>query len=79
MIAALITFVLVVMINVFYTYYLSSVQNNKPLLASTWSVAINFAASIAAINYIDNHYNLIPSCLGSFVGTYIGMKIKPSK
>lgn len=77
-----ITFVLVVLLNVFYAFYLKAVQTNKLVVASAWSSAINLSASIAAINYVTDHWIIIPSCIGSFVGTYIGMiissKIKPS-
>ena len=75
MLKGIITFVLVILINIFYTYYLHAVQQNKPLIASTWSTLINLAASIAAINYVENHWVLIPSCAGSFIGTYVGMII----
>jgi uncharacterized membrane protein YfcA len=71
----LITFVLVVLLNVFYAFYLRAVQANRLVLASAWSSAINLSASVAAINYIEDHRILIPSCIGSFVGTYIGMKL----
>lgn len=75
--AWIVTFSLVVLLNVFYAFYLRAVQANKLILASAWSSAINLSASIAAINYIEDHRILIPSCIGSFVGTYIGMKLSP--
>ena len=74
-IKSIITFVLVVSINVFYVYYVNAVRDNKPLIASTWSSLINLASSIAAIIYIQENWIIIPSCMGSFVGTYIGTKL----
>jgi hypothetical protein len=76
MIDAAITFTLVFLINIFYTKYLKAVQNNLAFNASAWSAVINIAASIAAINYVENHWLLVPSCLGSFAGTYASMKLE---
>lgn len=45
------------------------------MLASSWSMFINIVASVVAIGYIQDHWLLIPSCAGSFVGTMVGMKI----
>jgi hypothetical protein len=70
------TFILVVLINIFYTYFLKAVENNNVLKASIWSALINLSASVAAINYINDHWNLVPSCLGSFVGTFLGLKLQ---
>jgi hypothetical protein len=72
MIKGLITFTLVTLVNIFYVYYLNSVKEDKPLVASLWSSGINLALSVSAIFYVQNHWIIVPSCLGSFVGTYIG-------
>lgn len=74
--AYILTFVSVFLVNVLYTYFLKAVNQNKILTASVWATTINFIASIAVIEYINNHWLLIPSCLGSFLGTIAGMKIK---
>jgi hypothetical protein len=68
----LVTFVLIVLVNVFYVYYLNSVKEDKPLIASLWSSGINLCLCVSAIFYVEDHWIIIPSCLGSFVGTYIG-------
>jgi len=68
----LITLVLVALVNVFYVYYLNAVKEDKPLITSLWSSGINLALSTSAIFYVQEHWIVIPSCLGSFVGTYIG-------
>lgn len=70
----IITFVSVLVINILYTRYLKAVQKNLPFVASSWSASITIISGIVAINYINNHWLLIPSCLGSFAGTYISMK-----
>lgn len=70
----LVTFFALFFTDIFYTYYLKSVNNNKPLLASLWAVVVFSIASIAVINYTSDHWLLIPACLGAFLGTYVGMK-----
>ena len=71
-----ITFVAVFLTDILYVYFLKSVQNNQAIRASLWSVVVTHTASIAVINYTENHYTLIASLLGAFAGTYIGMKYK---
>ena len=68
------TFLAVALTDVLYVYFLKSVQNNRPLSASLWSVVVTFTASIAVINYTEDHLALIPALLGAFLGTYLGMK-----
>ena len=71
-----ITFVAVFLTDILYVYFLKSVQNNQVVQASLWSVVVTLTASIAVINYTENHWTLIASLLGAFAGTYIGMKYK---
>jgi uncharacterized membrane protein YfcA len=68
------TFLAVSLTDILYVYFLKSVQNNQPLSASLWSVVVTFTASVAVINYTEDHYALIPALFGAFFGTYLGMK-----
>ena len=68
------TFFALFFTDVFYTYYLKAVNNNKPLLSSFWAVIVFFIASVAVINYTTDHWLLIPACLGAFCGTYVGIR-----
>lgn len=70
------TFFLIFFTDVFYTYYLRSVQNDEILKASVWAVVVFAIAAQAVINYTTNHWLLIPAYLGAFCGTYVGMKIR---
>ncbi len=76
MIEYIITFFALFFTDVFYTYYLRSVQNDQVLRASIWAVVVFVIAAIAVVNYTTNHWLLIPACLGAFCGTYVGMKIR---
>jgi hypothetical protein len=72
----IITFVAVFVVDIFYTYYLKSVNENKALKAGFWGAVVWFIGSIAVIEYTANHWLLIPACIGAFFGTYVGIKIR---
>ena len=76
MIDYVVTFLAVFFTDIIYTYYLKSVQHNSVWKASFWATACTATASIAVINYTENHWLLIPSLLGAFAGTWFGMKYK---
>ena len=69
-----ITFFAVFFTDIIYTFYLKSVQLNNIWKACFWATVVTATASIAVINYTENHMMLIPSLLGAFVGTWFGMK-----
>jgi len=48
-------------------------------MASVWSVACYFGASVAVINYTSNHWLLAPALVGAFCGTWVGMIVKARK
>ena len=68
------TFLLVFVTDILYTYYVRAVNQNRVVVASLWSVMCTFTASIAVINYTENHWTLIASLLGAGFGTYVGMR-----
>ena len=70
----LVTFLAVFATDILYVYFLKSVQNNRILSASLWSVVVTFTASVAVINYTTDHLALIPALLGAFTGTWFGMR-----
>ena len=68
------TFLAVFATDLLYVYFIKSIQNNTPMQAGWWSMVVTFTASIAVINYTEDHLALIPALLGAFLGTFIGMK-----
>ena len=68
------TFVAVFFVDIFYTYYLKTVIENKALKASLWGAVVWLIGSLAVIEYTANHWLLIPACLGAFCGNYLGLK-----
>ena len=45
--------------------------------ASIYSVGIILLGAVSVIFYIDDHWLLIPIAVGSFVGTFIGVRKAP--
>ena len=76
MIDYIVTFFALFFTDIFYTYYIKSVNNNQALKSSLLAVVVFFIAAIAVVNYTTNHWLLIPACLGAFCGTYVGIKFK---
>ena len=70
------TFIAVFFVDIFYTYYLKSVNENRALVAGFWGAVVWLIGSLAVIEYTANHWLLIPACLGAFCGTYVGIKIR---
>ena len=76
MTAYIVTFLAVFVTDLLYVYFVKSIQQNQPISAGVWSMVVTLTASIAVINYTEDHYALIPALLGAFAGTWLGMKIK---
>ena len=70
------TFLLVFATDILYTYYVRAINQDRAIVASLWSIVVTFTASMAVINYTENHWTLISSLLGAGCGTYCGMKFK---
>jgi uncharacterized membrane protein YfcA len=76
MTAYVVTFLAVFVTDLLYVYFVKSIQEDQPISAGLWSMVVTLTASIAVINYTEDHYALIPALLGAFAGTWLGMKIK---
>ena len=76
MTAYIITFLAVFVTDLLYVYFVKSIQQDQPISAGLWSMVVTLTASIAVINYTEDHWALIPALLGAFAGTWLGMKIK---
>ena len=69
-------FFAIFLLDVVYTYNLRCVAGDNVLGASFWSVGCYLLASVAVINYTNNHWLLVPAAFGAFFGTFVGMKIR---
>ncbi len=72
----IITFLAVFITDILYCFFIKAMNEDKMFLASIWSCLVTLAASVAAINYIDDHTMIIASVLGAFCGTYVAMKLR---
>lgn len=72
----IITFLAVFATDTIYVNLVKSIQQDNPWRAAIWSVVVTFTASIAVINYTTDHLALIPTLLGAFFGTYVGVRFR---
>ena len=76
MISYIVTFLAVFVTDLLYVYFVKSIQEDQPISAGLWSMVVTLTASVAVINYTEDHWALIPALVGAFAGTWAGMKIK---
>ena len=72
----IITFFAVFVTDVLNTYYIKSITDDKPFIASTYATLVMFMYSVAVINFTNDRLMLIPALLGAFVGTYVAMILR---
>ena len=70
------TFFAIFFTDIFYTFYLKSVNEDRVIRASCWATLVFLVACSAVIEYTTNHMLLIPAGLGAFCGTFVGMKLR---
>ena len=71
-----VTFFAVFATDLLYIYFVKSIQDDHPWHAAWWSMVVTLTASVAVINYTEDHWALIPALAGAFFGAYVGMKFK---
>jgi uncharacterized protein YebE (UPF0316 family) len=62
-------------IDVIYTHYITSVEQKQALRASFWAMVVFVLASNVIIEYTKNPALIIPAAVGTFCGTFVGVKI----
>lgn len=68
-------FILSFCINFFYAMYVKYLQKDQMWKAAFFGECIVLAGAINIISYVSNHWLLIPSILGGFIGTLLTNKI----
>jgi hypothetical protein len=56
-----------------WAIYTAKIQQNNPMMAGLWAIAIYGISAGVTIGYTQDHWLLVPACAGAFVGTYIGV------
>ena len=74
--AYFVTFLAVFATDLLYILFVKSIQNDHPWQAAWWSMVVTLTASVAVINYTQDHWALIPALAGAFFGAYVGMIVK---
>ena len=69
-------FLLVMLVDIVWVYYIKHITNNNPHSAAFFAFLIYFIGGASIISYTSNTWLLIPAALGSYLGTYLAVKIK---
>lgn len=70
---ALHSVVLMVIVDFAWSAYVKLLAAKKTFRAAVWSSAIVLMGSFTAIEYVTNHWLVVPAALGAFVGTYLSV------
>ena len=76
MITFIITFFALFITDIVNAYYIKAIQNDRAISASTWATVVTFTASVAVINYTNDHTMLLAAMLGAFCGTFVAVKFR---
>lgn len=66
-IVAISTFVL----GVLYSVYIKALSENKMLRAALFGELVVLCGAVTTVNYVENHWYLIPAIIGGFLGTLL--------
>jgi uncharacterized membrane protein YjjB (DUF3815 family) len=58
-----------------WAFYIIKVAEKKALPASLWGSLISMLSAFAVITYTENHYYIIATVFGAFVGTMVAIKL----
>lgn len=70
----ILVFFTMIAVDYFWGVYIKAMANHQEMKAAIYSMFIMLSGAFTAINYIENHWMLIPAALGGFIGTYISAK-----
>jgi hypothetical protein len=73
---AALVFVATMFVDYAWSVYIRSLATTKMLRAAVWSSIIVFAGGFTTIEYISNHWMLIPAMLGAFLGTLLSASLE---
>lgn len=57
-----------------YVAWMIAVNRRRPLMAANFGVLVYLLGAFTVLNYIDNHWYLIPTLGGAWVGSYFTTK-----
>lgn len=71
---ALTVFVVYVLFDILYAFYVLCVSRKLPVTASTVSAALYSLGAYGVMSYMENPWYLIPLAIGAWVGTFVAIK-----
>ena len=71
MFTAILVFFAVTLVDIFWASYIKSIAADHMWRSGLFSAAIIVTGGFTAIEYVQNHWMLLPAALGAFVGTVI--------
>ena len=72
---ALQAFFSMILIDVVNVIYIKQVQHNNALFTGAVSVFVFVLYALLVIDFVTNHWLLIPASLGCFAGAFVGVRI----
>ncbi len=76
MIDYIVVFFFVLLVDIFWTQYLISVQNRKVLFSGIYAALIYLLGAYVVILYNNNHNYIFIATIASFIGTTLTVKYK---
>ena len=64
-----------ILIDGMYAFYTQSVVRGKAFISATTSAVMHFLIAFGVLNYVQNFWYIIPLAIGSWIGTYIVVKM----
>lgn len=64
-------FIVCLLMDFVWARYIHHCAKGHAMRAALWSIAVLVLSAVSIIAYTENHWLLLPSAAGCFVGTYI--------
>lgn len=61
-----------IVLDFIWARYMTAVAAGHRVHAALWSFAITALSGFSVIQYVENHWMLVPACIGCAIGTYFG-------
>lgn len=68
--------VLYFILDIIYSNYVISIGRLRALKTANYSTFLMFLTGLATFEYVQNIWYLLPICLGSWLGSFISIKIE---
>ncbi len=78
-VTATIVFAAYIVVDGMYAYYTLAVAEKRPFRAATTGSLMHFLLAIGVLSYVENYLYVLPLALGSWIGTYVVVKLREEK